>query len=152
MLRKEVKAECRKILVEKWWSIPLIATLFLLLVSVLFNPKIIFSAKEICTNIYNDGIVSVTKTTLAGFSMLNFAIAIFYFVVISALSLGLTRLVYNYFSDRKQQFSSIFYYFSTPQKFFSAVWLNLNVALRELLLGCPNVIYFPCISVYKHHT
>lgn len=151
MLRKEVKAECRKILVEKWWSIPLLASLFLLLVSVLFNPKIIFSAKEICTNIYNDGIVSVTKTTFAGFSILNFAIAIFYFVVISALSLGLTRLVYNYFSDRKQQFSSIFYYFSTPQKFFSAVWLNLNVALRELLWGSPMLFIF-LVYLYTNTT
>ncbi len=142
MLRKEVKAESRKILVEKWWSIPLLANLFLLLVSLLFNPEIIFNAKEVFTNIYNDGIISVTKTTFAGFSILNFAIAIFYFLVICALSLGFTRLVYNYFSDRNQRFSSIFYYFSTPQKFFSAVWLNVNVFLRSILWGLPMLCIF----------
>ncbi|MBQ3068087.1 MAG: DUF975 family protein [Oscillospiraceae bacterium] len=142
MLRKEVKTESRKILVEKWWSVPLLANLFLLLVSVLFNPKVIFNAKEMFTHVYNDGIVSVTKTTFAGFSILNLGIAIFYYLVICALSLGLTRLVYNYFGDRKQQFSSIFYYFSTPQKFFSAVWLNVNVFLRSILWGLPMLCIF----------
>lgn len=140
MLRKEVKAESRRILVEKWWSIPLLANLFLLLVSVLFNPQIIFNAKDMFTHVYNDGIISVTKTTFADFSILNFIIAIFYFLVICALSLGFTRLVYNYFNNRNQQFSSIFYYFSTPQKFFSAVWLNVNMALRELLWGLPMLL------------
>ncbi|MGN1039057.1 MAG: hypothetical protein ACI4PI_00020 [Oscillospiraceae bacterium] len=77
MLRKEVKTESRKILVEKWWSIPLLANLFLLLVSMLFNPKVIFNAKEMFTHVYNDGIISVTRTTFAGFSILDFAIAIF---------------------------------------------------------------------------
>lgn len=142
MLRKEVKAESRKILVEKWWSIPLLANLFLLLIGVLFNPQILFNAKEAFTNIYNDGIISVTKTTFADFSILNFAIGAFYLLVTCALSLGFTRLVYNYFSDRNQQFSSIFYYFSTPQKFFSALWLKVNVALRELLWGSPVLLIF----------
>lgn len=142
MLRKEVKTESRKILVEKWWSIPLLANLFLLLVSMLFNPKVIFNAKEMFTNVYNDGIISVTKTTFAGFSILDFAIAIFYYLVICALSLGFTRLIYNYFNNRNQQFSSIFYYFSTPQKFFSAVWLNVNVFLRSILWGLPMLCIF----------
>ena len=142
MLRKEVKTESRKILVEKWWSIPLLANLFLLLVSMLFNPKVIFNAKEMFTNVYNDGIISVTKTTFAGFSVLDFAIAIFYYLVICALSLGFTRLIYNYFNNRNQQFSSIFYYFSTPQKFFSAVWLNVNVFLRSILWGLPMLCIF----------
>lgn len=142
MLRKEVKTESRKILVEKWWSIPLLANLFLLLVSMLFNPKVIFNAKEMFTHVYNDGIISVTKTTFAGFSILDFAIAIFYYLVIYALSLGFTRLIYNYFNNRNQQFSSIFYYFSTPQKFFSAVWLNVNVFLRSILWGLSMLCIF----------
>lgn len=142
MLRKEVKTESRKILVEKWWSIPLLANLFLLLVSMLFNPKVIFNAKEMFTHVYNDGIISVTKTTFAGFSILDFAIAIFYYLVIYALSLGFTRLIYNYFNNRNQQFSSIFYYFSTPQKFFSAVWQNVNVFLRSILWGLPMLCIF----------
>lgn len=149
MLRKEVKAECRKILVEKWWSIPLLANIFLVLVSIIFNPENIYKVKEIITN--SDGIVSVTKTTFAGFSVLNLGISIFYYLAISALSLGFTRLVYNYFSDKTQRFSSIFYYFSTPQKFFSAVWLDLNVALRELLWGFPMLFIF-LVYLYTNTT
>ncbi|MGN1034164.1 MAG: DUF975 family protein [Oscillospiraceae bacterium] len=142
MLRKEVKTESRKILVERWLSIPLLASLFLLLVSMLFNPKVIFNAKKMFTSVYNDGIIFVIKTTFAGFSILDFAIVIFYYLVICALSLGLTRLIYNYFNNRNQQLSSIFYYFSTPQKFCSAVWLKVNVFLRSILWGLPMLCIF----------
>ena len=80
---------------------------------------------------------------------------LFYLITLitRVLSLGITRLTYFYIDNREQPFSNIFYYFSTPKKFFSALWLEVNMRLRMYLWLLPPyiVIFLLAYIYYKYN-
>lgn len=145
LMRREVKAECRRILKEKWWSPLLIANLFIYFITFLFD--------VLKTHILGD--INI-KDIICGHSNLKVFIMLFFYLITlitRVLSLGITRLTYFYIDNREQPFSNIFYYFSTPKKFFSALWLEVNMRLRMYLWLLPPyiVIFLLAYIYYKYN-
>ena len=100
LMRREVKAECRRILKEKWWSPLLIANLFIYFITFLFD--------VLKTHILGD--INI-KDIICGHSNLKVFIMLFFYLITlitRVLSLGITRLTYFYIDNREQPFSNIF--------------------------------------------
>ena len=111
-MRREVKAECRKILKEKWWNPLLIANLFISLITFLFDGLKTYILGDI--NIKD--IICEYSNLRTVIMLLNEKFGLVTLIT-WVLSLGITRLTYCYIDNQEQRFSNIFYYFSTPSSF-----------------------------------
>ena len=146
-MRREVKAECRKILKEKWWNPLLIANLFISLITFLFDGLKTYILGDI--NIKD--IIWEYSNLRTVIMLLNEKFGLVTLIT-WVLSLGITRLTYCYIDNQEQRFSNIFYYFSTPKKFFSALWLEVNIMLRMYLwLLPPYIVFFLLAYIYDKY-